>query len=286
MDSNIQDVALLVNAAHDIQLVQHCLGDINHNLRIQQNQASSDELIADCDVIIVCHRYSVEAPAPHIPTSHYPTRLIVLSDKQDEETVVAALEAGAHHYFDINESRSVLRARLNAATRRHLRSNVDILDVWPFKFYVERRKVTHKGVPIHLSPREFALAYFLFSNHGRIVFDTELMVTIWTLPSSMDSRRIDTAVCRIRKKMNLYDNESGWRLHRLRQLGYQLSCDGTQDNANFLPDLSKCLLAPQPVRIGNQTASVGSTSCKDFPNRSTISPSSVSVAMNGGASRT
>jgi len=288
MDSSIQEVTVRSSATEDFQLVQLLLNDVNRHLQINYSNDVTDNACSHSDVVIVCHRYSETTPVPCLPKGEIPARLIVLSDCNTEQTIVDALENGAHYYFDITESRSILIARLGAAMRNHQYNSIDMLEVFPFKFYVERRKVTHNDKPIHLSPREFALAYFLFSNNSRVVFDSELMVSIWTLPSSMDSRRIDTAICRIRKKMNLYANASGWNLQRLRQVGYQLLYDNAPASPNYLPDLSKCLLASQAVAVHDQTviSATGNTSCTVLASNSTISDNSISLAMNGGANRT
>jgi len=292
MDSSTQEVTVCSSTNDDFQHVQQLLKSINRRIRIvaSQNMAGTGCCPNDVstDVMIVCHRFGEQTPMPCLPKGKIPPRLIVLSDCDTEQTIVDTLENGAHHYFNISEPDQILAARLAAAMRNHHYHSIDVLEVFPFKFFVERRKVTHNDKLIHLSPREFALAYFLFSNSSRVVHDTELMVSIWTLPSSMDSRRIDTAICRIRKKMDLYENASGWNLQRLRQVGYQLLYDNSPESPNYLPDLSKCLLAPKTVSVHDQTASVaaGSTSCKVLASNSTISDSSMSLAINGGASRT
>ncbi len=229
MDLNSQKIAIVIEHPNDILLAQQLLRGINHDLSVYNAQDSHDQLLVknlQTDIVIVFHRAirnssNSTVSDPCLPDSK-PKRLIILSDCHREDAVVRTLNAGAHHYFDINEKSFVLKVRVEAALRTHQHAAMNILDVAPFKFNVERRKVTCNGKAIHLSPREFSLAYFLFSNHDRIVFDSELMVSIWTLPSSMDSRRIDTAICRIRKKMNLYEGSAEWSLQRLRQIGYQL----------------------------------------------------------------
>jgi len=288
MDSSIRNVTVRFDATEDFQRVKNLLLDINQSLHIVAHNDRSDDVAESNDVTIVCHRISEQNPVPHLPSDECPSRLIVLSDSKLEQTIVDTLDNGAHHYFDITEPNRILSARLAAATRNHQYNSIDVLEVFPFKFYVERRKVTHHDKPIHLSPREFALAYFLFSNNSRVVFDSELMVSIWTLPSSMDSRRIDTAICRIRKKMNLYENASGWNLQRLRQVGYQLLYEHASHSPNYLPDLSKCLLAPKAVPVHDQVvaAEAGNTSCNVLVSSSTISDNSLSLAINGGASNT
>ena len=288
MDSSIQVVSVLSSTKEDFQFVQNMLKEVNRYLRVVTSTDDPDIECASGHAIIVCHRQSEHTPLPYIPDGKKPSRMIVLSDCDTEQSIVSTLERGAHHYFDIREPGRILSARLAAAMRNHNYNSTDVLEVYPFKFFVERRKVTHNDKLIHLSPREFALAYFLFSNNGRVVVDSELMVSIWTLPSSMDSRRIDTAICRIRKKMNLYANASGWNLQRLRQVGYQLQYQSAPSGPNYLPDLSKCLLAPKPVSVHGQAAptEAGSTSCSVMASNSTISDNSLSLTVNGGASST
>ena len=50
---------------------------------------------------------------------------------------------------------------------------------------------------------------------------SELLTSIWSLPASMDTRRIDTAACRVRKKLRLNASD-GWELNRIRRVGYRL----------------------------------------------------------------
>ncbi len=287
MDSSTQVVTVRSSTKEDFLFTRNLLHDVNSNLQIISSGNTADAECPPSNVVIVVHRYSEQNPAPCLPQREKPSRLIVLSDCDSEQIIVNTLNKGAHHYFDITESQRILSVRLSAAMRNHQYNSIDVLEVYPFKFFVERRRVTHNDKPIHLSPREFALAYFLFSNNGRVVVDSELMVSIWTLPSSMDSRRIDTAICRIRKKMNLYENASGWNLQRLRQVGYRLLYEHAPSSPNFLPDLSKCLLEP-PVSTHNQTVRVssGGNPCNVLATNSTISDNSMSLTLNRGVSRT
>ena len=173
--------------------------------------------------IIVCHRCTHD-PFPQLPKCYGNQPLVVVSDCSLENTVVNTLEAGAHHFSDIDEPSNVISARIKAALRHHCEKIRTTLDVAPFKFNLERRTVVFKNKIINLSPKEYELAYYLFSNHHRIVSSTELMTSVWSLPSNMDPRRIDTAACRIRKKMQLNADATGWSLKRLRQVGYELRC--------------------------------------------------------------
>ena len=170
---------------------------------------------------IVCHRATTGAPRPTLPAVDGAGRLVVLSDCTAEQAVVEALEAGAHYYFDIAEPRPVLQARLSAALRSHARQFRRDLIVPPFRFELVERRAWCEGRLVDLSPKEFDLAFYLFSNRERAVGNRELMTAVWSLPRGMDGRRIDTAAYRVRKKLGL-EGADGWRLKRLRRKGYRL----------------------------------------------------------------
>lgn len=148
-------------------------------------------------------------------------RVVVLTDSYTEEVIVSLLYSGAHHVFDLHESPAILQVRLEAALRQHSRLASKSFSVGDIHFDVPKRRVKRSGKQVDLSPKEYDLAYYLFSNRDRIVGNNELMTSIWSLPPSMDTRRIDTAACRLRKKLRLTVDQ-GWELKRLRCVGYRL----------------------------------------------------------------
>jgi len=172
-------------------------------------------------VTIVCHREAA-GRNPMMPTVRDTGSVLVFSDSKAERTVVEALEAGAHYFFDIGESPRLMQARLAAALRSRLQRSQGDLRVKPFRFDLGNRRAWREDRLIALSPKEFDLAYYLFFHRGRTVGNSELMTAVWSLPRTMDTRRIDTAACRLRKKMGLEPPDVFWRLKRLRSEGYKL----------------------------------------------------------------
>ncbi len=172
---------------------------------------------------VVCHRQgSASLPATTLPRHLRAGRIIVLSDCTSENTVLQFLQSGARHVFDLNDSDTVLQARLEAALRRQRNFLMRSFTVANFHFDVQKRKVIRDGVAIDLSPKEFEFASYIFSRLGKIVVNAELMTAVWSLPAHMDTRRIDTAACRVRKKLGLGGN-SEWELRRIRCVGYRLT---------------------------------------------------------------
>ena len=191
---------------------------------------SQREPLDDVIATVLCHQIRLNNPdseatqinrPAHLPDQLLGKRLIVVSDCVAENTIVSLLEEGAHQCFDMHEPSRVLQVRLEAALRRHGRLMKRQLTQGDIRFDLKKRRVTRGGTVIDLSPKEFELAYYLFSNRGRVVENSELMTSIWSLPSSMDTRRIDTAACRVRKKLRLAETH-GWQLKRLRCVGYWL----------------------------------------------------------------
>lgn len=226
MASAVIKTAVIVENPVDHRLIERMLGINRCHFYVQYK--SFEQSTDRYDVVIVCHRKSVENPTPRIPTQYQPLRMIVVSDCTNEEHIVSMLQSGAHHYINWQDSEYVMTARLAAALRWHTRSENRVLDVNPFKFQVVNRSVFRNERRIDLSPREFELAYYLFTNRDRVILDSELLTSVWTLPSSMDTRRIDTAICRIRHKLGLQLASSQWSLVRLRRQGYRLTCRITQ----------------------------------------------------------
>lgn len=171
---------------------------------------------------VICHRdINSEALCSSLVSNVPGARVLVVSDCIAEQTVVPILENGAHHVFNLRESRSLLQVRLEAALRQHGRLTRKSFRHGDIHFDVQKRRVSRAETPVDLSPKEYDLAYYLFSNRERVVGNSELMTSVWSLPPGMDTRRIDTAACRVRKKLRLIE-QHGWELKRIRRVGYRL----------------------------------------------------------------
>jgi len=170
---------------------------------------------------IVCHRKIRDCHSLDLAEQYPGQRIIILSDCESEQTVVSLLNNGADCFISLHESNSVLQARLEAALRKTQDDVNRSFAVGNLYFDANKRSVTRNGELVELTPKEFDFAYYLFSHRDRVVCNSELMTSIWSLPSTMDTRRIDTTACRIRKKL-FSDIRSGWVLKRLRSIGYRL----------------------------------------------------------------
>ena len=223
MDINFDSpVAVIASTSADQVLLGGLVEKAGYKAVVYSSSDEFDEKAVTPHASVLCIRQPESVHrAIAVPQNLRSRRVLVCSDSTTEEVIVSALESGAHHYFNIEESPTVLRARLSAALRLHNTRLKQDLIIEPFHFNVERRVVRLNDQVVNLSPKEYEFAHYLFANRSRIVSNSELMTSVWSLPPTMDARRIDTAACRVRKKMQL-DERTGWSLRRLRCVGYEL----------------------------------------------------------------
>lgn len=213
---------VLVTASdmQDALLIQEILGKCGFT----QVGPSSSEAVSERAAFfgaVICHKSGQDEQTKAVLRTLRANRVLILSNCADERTLVSLLDHGGHQFIDINQSHTLLVARIGAALRLHSIASQQPFIVGDIQFDRQRRTVSRAGKAIDLSPKEYELAYYLFANAGRIIGNDELMSAVWLLPVFMDTRRIDTAACRVRKKLELFHSQ-GWELKRIRRVGYRL----------------------------------------------------------------
>ena len=205
------------DAARVVEILKDCGPDFSNVFYCDYSHLADIEAYA----ALIFHRTRHQISDIVFPDAMRVSRTLVLSDCTDVDTAVKYLKSGARHVFNINETNALLVARIQAALRRHQDVAFSPFSVGDIDFDVANRTVRRAGRVIDLSPKEFDFAVHVFSRQDKIVRVTELMTSVWSLPPHMDTRRIDTAACRVRKKLRL-TAEHGWELIRVRRVGYRL----------------------------------------------------------------
>ena len=77
------------------------------------------------------------------------------------------------------------------------------------------------GEEVDISDREFLLAWLFFGNVGTLITRDELARSISGARGMVDSRSLDTAVYRLRKKLGL-EPRNGLLLRTVYGIGYRL----------------------------------------------------------------
>lgn len=152
------------------------------------------------------------------------TPVVIATVKDEECSVVRALETGADDYLVKPVRRAELLARVHAILRRTsgVRPGEESLFVDPYVMDVERKVASLRGEDISLTNREFELALFFFRNTGKMMSRSHILEEIWGIDNSgVSTRTVDTHVSRLRKKMHI-NEDNGWRLLSVYQHGYRI----------------------------------------------------------------
>jgi two-component system, OmpR family, KDP operon response regulator KdpE len=127
--------------------------------------------------------------------------VIVLSVVDDEQDKVAALDAGADDYvtkpFGVDE----LLARLRAALRRAEPSGEPVLEIGELRVDLEARAVSFAGVPVQLTPHEYALLTLLARNEGKLMTQPAILRDVWGRAYSDESHYLHVYVSQLRRKL-------------------------------------------------------------------------------------
>jgi two-component system, OmpR family, response regulator RegX3 len=148
--------------------------------------------------------------------------VIMLTAMDAEESVVQALEAGADDYIVKPGLDGILLARIDALLRRLAPEAQPLQRVrsGPYELDFSTQTVLLDGEPIELAPREFDLAWTLFSQTSKLFTKQELLAAIWGKQGEYSFHTIAQHIYSIRKKLCLV--ERGYRLVAVYASGYRL----------------------------------------------------------------
>ena len=163
--------------------------------------------------------------------------VLFITSRDDEASIVEALNHGADDYMVKPARREIVLARINALHRRSgyrsaaikIDSDVyvnnvdtDVVEVYePFEINQSQRRILNAGENVKLTKKEFDLAAFLFRNEASLVSRDYLLENIWGTRADINTRTVDTHICRIRTKLGI-NQDIGWQLNSIYQCGYRL----------------------------------------------------------------
>jgi len=152
------------------------------------------------------------------------TPIIMLTARSQKADKLRGLQLGADDYvtkpFDVEE----LMARVHAVLRRSspVLERVMLGDV---TVDFRRMGVMRGAEKLHLTHREFELLRYLVERQGRVVFRHELLREIWGYPDAPNTRSVDHAVARLRKKIEPDPGRPRF-IHTVHGDGYTITPEG------------------------------------------------------------
>src|ERR1700737_1280582 len=161
--------------------------------------------------------------------SGYETPVLILTAREEKQSIIKLLNAGADDYlakpFDLGE----LLARAKALVRRGKGKPQPLLSIGDLEINLAERTVKRAGKPVELMPMEYRVLEYLASRSRAVVSKTELLEHLYDYNWEKFGNVIEVYISGLRKKI---DSDSRTKLiHTLRGHGYALRVE-----ANAGPD--------------------------------------------------
>jgi DNA-binding response OmpR family regulator len=148
------------------------------------------------------------------------TYVLILTAKDTIPDRVHGLEQGADDYLVKPFAFEELLARVQALARRRHGQKNPIITVGSLTIDMCRRAVLRNGVAVDLRPREYALLELLAVRQGEVVTRSEIEQHIYDERAEPVSNVVDSAVCLLRKKIDVAGGPS--LIQTRRGIGYVL----------------------------------------------------------------
>ncbi|CUR56379.1 putative two-component system response regulator [metagenome] len=129
--------------------------------------------------------------------------VIIASARDDDPSLVGALDAGADDYVVKPFTSAQLDARVRAVLRRveSGRERPATLSVGGLTIDLAGRRVHLDGREVELTPREFDLLAHLAERPGEVVTKRDLLVEVWRQPWGGSDKTVDVHLSWLRRKL-------------------------------------------------------------------------------------
>jgi len=134
--------------------------------------------------------------------------VLVLTAREDEDTILKAFSVGADDYVVKPVSGPQLSARVEALMRRSKTESSETLKIGDLEILLGPRQAIFKGDQLKLTAKEFDVLAYLAARKGTVVAKEELHAAIWKAPAGTEGRTIDVHISTLRKKLGEKPNDT------------------------------------------------------------------------------
>ncbi len=151
--------------------------------------------------------------------------IIVVSARDQDNEKATALDAGADDYLTKPFSATELMARIRVAIRHLSKMSKNAvqptLSVGELSIDLEKRLVTLKGEPLHLTPLEYSLLSLLFKNMGKVLTTQYILREVYGVGYGTDTQALRALMAGLRRKVETVPAKPRYILTEI-GVGYRL----------------------------------------------------------------
>jgi len=198
-------ILVVDDEAQIVRVLRHILDARGYNVRTAEDGASALDIFNEWAADLVL----TDLQMPNVSGLELCQRLrsfsdvpiVILSVRNEEKTIVEALDAGADDYVTKPFGTNELLARLRSALRRAPAKAADVIELGDFYLDVSAHKASIKSSALKLTPKEFDLLAVLLRNPERVLTHRFLLRHIWGNYYTEQTEALRVLVGALRKKI-------------------------------------------------------------------------------------
>ena len=180
----LQEFGYQTDSSENYKDAEYYIGIRNYDLVL------TDWMLPDGDGVELIGLVKQKAPR---------TACVVISAKDDKDSEIKALKAGADDYIKKPFDFDILVARIEARLRF---GGTNVIKIDDLVINPDEEKITYKGKEIELKGKPFEVLTHLARHSDQIVSKEQLLDAIWEEPELVTPNVIEVAINQIRQKMD------------------------------------------------------------------------------------
>jgi DNA-binding response OmpR family regulator len=130
------------------------------------------------------------------------TPIIMLTAKDNEQSIVKGLDLGADDYITKPFSLNELKARIKAVSRRPRKDLDLVIKLKNAEINTSKQEVFKNKRQVMLSKKEYLVLEYLAKNKGRTITKDQLIEHVWGYESDAIANNVEVYINHLRKKLD------------------------------------------------------------------------------------
>lgn len=203
----LTDQRYVVDVATDGEVGWHHVKSLDYDLLLL------DVMLPELDGISLCHR---------LRSHGYRLPIIMLTACDTINDEIKGLDVGADDYVVKPIDLQKLFARIRALLRRGSATLSPILEWGDLRLNPSTYDVSYAQIPIHLTPKEYALLELLLRNGRRVLSRSVMLERVWSLESRPEEHTVKVHIRGLRQKLKTA-GASEYLIETVPSMGYRLN---------------------------------------------------------------